>query len=171
MLLEREGFSPGTDKIFEHGDTRSIATGQDTSRMPPSSLIEVCVNGALTVLDGDGNNITPRSRKCRGLIALLLTSRSGVRTRAWLMSKLWSDRQQAQAQSSLRQALRMIRRDFGTAASVLSADRIDVSIDLARVRTLIDTRYEFLEGLDLPDPAFDEWLRQERTIRATACTG
>lgn len=117
-----------------------------------------------------GVDLTPRSAKACGLIALLAVSPQGRRARIWLQDKLWSDRGRDQGSASLRQALSQIRRDLAVYADVLVATRNSIRLDLDRV-TVADPKVgtsgrEFLEGIDIRDPEFEAWLRQERVARA-----
>jgi len=91
--------------------------------------------------------------------------------RRWLAARLWSDRGAEQASGSLRQALMEIRKALGDEADCLEADRdtvrlLGVTTDLeqthdAAVQALQSGR-EFLEGIDIIDQAFEDWLREER---------
>ncbi|MEL7082843.1 MAG: hypothetical protein AAGK82_15755, partial [Pseudomonadota bacterium] len=84
--------------------------------------------GPLRVSASDGANMTPRSTKARGMIALLASSATHTRSRTWLQSKLWSDRGREQAAASLRQVLTETRKTLGAHAYCLRTDRVDVSL-------------------------------------------
>ncbi|MEM6972263.1 MAG: hypothetical protein AAF577_05605 [Pseudomonadota bacterium] len=101
---------------------------------------------------------------------MLLVSRDGTRSRVWLQDKLWSQRASEQGRQSLRQALTDIRRALGAERDLLSADRRNVSIDLARIIMLPpeDDDAEFLEGFDVGDPEFEDWLIAQRVTRRPA---
>ena len=123
--------------------------------------------GPLRVVTETGEDLTPRSAKARGLLALLCTSEHFVRSRSWLKAHLWSDRADAQAAGSLRQTLTELRRSFGVHADCILAGRQDVQLCSTRVRLVqTETRCEFLEGLDIKDEQFEDWLRIERIRRA-----
>ena len=108
--------------------------------------------------------------KAQGVLVGLATDPELARTRYWLQGKLWSDRSGEQASASLRQALSAIRRSLGGAQDILIADRHAVRLDPTRVAVRDDpaTGLEFLEGLDVRDPAFRTWLQQVRAERAPA---
>ena len=100
---------------------------------------------------------------------MLALAPKAVRSRAWLQDHLWSDRAPAQAAASLRQELSSLRRFLGQHdANVLTTDRDTVRLDLERVRLDIEgddlglATQDLLEGLDICDPEFEEWLRLER---------
>lgn len=132
--------------------------------------------GGFQLLDAGGDDRTPRGVKSRALLAMLCQTPDRRRPRRWLESKLWSDRGAEQASGSLRQALMELRKALGPAAGLVRADRDTVS--LARIATDIETDAdaaraalqagrEFLEGIDIIDPAFVDWLREERARVAT----
>ena len=114
-------------------------------------------------------DLTPRSAKAQGLIALLATSAKKSRARSWLQDKLWSDRGQEQGAASLRQALSEIRRALGPYRDAIGADRSRVWLADGAVRVDLDPsagQAEFLEGIDVRDPEFETWLREERMARS-----
>ena len=132
--------------------------------------------GPFSVQGVDGQDLTPKSRKSRAILAMLAVAPRGSRSRVWLRDKLWSDRGEDQASASLRQALLDIRSALGPAAAhLVSADKHTVSLDLAALQ--IDAlealkpampkggfgqTENFLEGIDVRDPEFEEWLTLER---------
>lgn len=133
----------------------------------------------------DGDDVTPRGRKARALLAYLLLERRPV-DRERLAGLLWSERGQAQANASLRQCLLelrpfaqdadpllAIRRHQAAAAGPAELD-VDRIAELAArgeaegVATLLAEGEALLEDLDGLDPAFDQWLRGTRTGRGEA---
>ena len=127
--------------------------------------------GAFEMRDDSGRDCTPRGAKSRALIAMLCQTPDHSRPRRWLEGKLWSDRGAEQASGSLRQALMELRKVLGAEADLLVADRD--SVRLTAVSTDLDgpadaalaalrLGREFLEGIDIVDPAFQDWLREER---------
>lgn len=149
-----------------------------------SVLCRVFLIGPVTVIGADGADLTPRSTKSRALLAMLALSPRGARSRVWLRDKLWSDRAEDQASASLRQTLFDIRRSLGPIAKdILVADKHTVTLNLSRTRIdaieLLDPSRpggvdrqgsdwwgteHFLEGLDVRDPEFEDWLTLERQI-------
>lgn len=127
--------------------------------------------GAFEIRDGQGRDCSPRGAKARALLAMLCQTPDRRRSRRWLEARLWSDRGPEQASGSLRQALVEIRRALGTAADVLVTDRdsvrlvhveTDIEVEPEQVRMALAAGREFLEGIDIADQAFEEWLREER---------
>ena len=133
--------------------------------------MRVRMMGEFQVLDETGVDRTPRGSKARGLIALLCRTPGHRRPRRWLEGKLWSDRGAEQASGSLRQALTELRRALGPLAGHLESDRdcvaltgvsVDLTDDTRRATEALLQGREFLEGLDVMDPAFSSWLAEER---------
>jgi hypothetical protein len=129
------------------------------------SPVTIRVRGRFTLTDASGADLTPSRRKERGLLALLALAPERRRPRSWIMDKLWSTRSQNQASGSLRRALSNLRHDLGPTAEVLMADRHDIWLTNAVTidrRSDLGRGAEFLEGLDVPDPEFEDWLRDIR---------
>lgn len=161
-------------------DFKAFAMKSDAA----SHLCDMFLFGPLTVLDAHDVDRTPRAQKSRALLALLALAPRGSRSRVWLRDKLWSDRGEDQASASLRQALLDVRKALGPLAdTLLVADKHTVTLNLGRMRvdaldilqklsdrsdaTNFDTREaegEFLEGLDICDPEFEDWLTLERQL-------
>jgi tetratricopeptide (TPR) repeat protein len=58
----------------------------------------------------------------------------------------------------------------GYSLDILSAQRDVVRLELGGIRVVADgdgDAGEFLEGLDIPDPEFEDWLRDQRSLRAS----
>ncbi|PRY26576.1 hypothetical protein CLV78_101676 [Aliiruegeria haliotis] len=131
--------------------------------------------GVFRVTGPHGTDRTPHSMKSRGLLALLLEAHEFCRARSYLQDHLWSDRQQEQGASSLRQALSEIRRAFGPHRELLETEGNLVRLRRDGVVTDAEDRppgdldaVEYLEGLDIRDPEFERWLRDRRQQRAAA---
>ncbi|WP_171177845.1 SARP family transcriptional regulator [Ruegeria sp. HKCCD8929] len=150
---------------------------------PPASL-DIFLMGPFAVLDQQGRTFTPKSQKSKAVVAMLALAPRGSRSRVWLRDKLWSDRGEDQASASLRQALLDIRKNFGPVyKDILISDNYSVTLDLSRVRVdaidLVEQAEggqaeassgpaklagDFLEGFDICDPEFENWLTLERQI-------
>lgn len=131
------------------------------------------LTGTFQLLDDQGGNCTPRGAKARAIIAMLCRIPERCRSRRWLESKLWSDRAPEQASGSLRQALMEIRQALGHHSSLLVTDRdtvtlsgvvTDLDTERDRVREALAEGRDFLEGIDIEDEAFEDWLRNERAL-------
>lgn len=127
--------------------------------------------GEFEVRGAAGIELTPRGAKSRALLALLARTPGHRRPRRWLEARLWSDRGQEQASGSLRQALTELRKALGPLACNLTSDRdcvalgglrTDLDADPAGAAAQLAQGREFLEGIDVIDPAFNRWLVEER---------
>jgi len=140
--------------------------------------------GPFAILDKQGNVITPKAQKTCAMLAMLILSPRATRTRVWLRDKLWSDRGEEQGAASLRQALLDARRSLGPLGpEIILADKKTISLDLSKIN--IDTEHlmlsasesgieqdalekalteDLLEGMDIRDPEFEDWLTLERQV-------
>jgi len=131
----------------------------------------------------DGVEVAPLPRKIRTVLAYLVACRGSAIPRETLMGLFWGERGDEQARASLRQTLSQIRQALGPGfASMIVADRENVQftapdarIDIKEVarfrncddierltKTLEGVRGEFLEGLSIGEPLFEQWLITER---------
>lgn len=122
--------------------------------------------GPFRLEDDQGVDFSPRSSKVCGLLLLLLTSPNGSRTRTWLQDKLWSDRGQEQAASSLRQAVYQCKKVLGIHSTLLTSTKLRVSLNLTQISTVEDNNGEFAEGMSIRDKEFENWLAFERSTRS-----
>lgn len=132
-------------------------------------MLRLHVFGRFRVEDDQGNEIPIKSRKARALLAYLASPPGKPRSRDAIAALLWSDRGDEQARGSLRQALSGLRHDLGddaTKALLVTHDDVILNPEHVVVESL-SPGDEFLEGLQINDPAFDEWLRDERQGHAT----
>lgn len=143
--------------------------------------------GACEFRDLAGRPLPLTARKCRALLAFLALQQGQPQSRERLAALLWEDADAESARTSLRQALSAIRRALPEKArSVLRADPLQVSLDLAQIEVdVLALRALFaestsaalkqamtlaagglLEGFDAKSGAFEEWLGTERrTLR------
>jgi DNA-binding SARP family transcriptional activator/Flp pilus assembly protein TadD len=144
------------------------------------------VLGATAFTGEGGRDLRPKSRKSVCLLAYLAMQPNGSATRERILGLLWSDRDQGQAQVSLRQALSEIRRSLGddadhllrTTRDAVSLVAANVSIDVLKAQELLAAgtpealleaaalwRGQILADVSPPDPAFEDWLAMERVRR------
>jgi adenylate cyclase len=127
-------------------------------------MLTLKLHGGFRAWDSRGREISIKSRKAKALLAYLASPLGKPRSRETIMALLWSERGDEQARGSLRQALSGLRRDLGEgAAKAVITTHDDVALDPKFV-TLENPLPDqgFLEGLHISDPAFDDWLRDER---------
>lgn len=136
---------------------------------PMTDRFEIRLFGSFSVRDSTGRDRTPKGKKSKGLLALLAETQNMRRGRRWLEAMLWSDRSPIQASGSLRQSLSEIRTALGSDAELLCADRSDVWLNTEAFETDLDPASPlreqgrgFLEGSDIRDDGFEDWLRQAR---------
>lgn len=114
--------------------------------------------------------LTPRGMRARGALAVMGCSRGMRLTRARLQDLLFSTRDPENANDSLRQVLREIRiamredrAGLATGPGWVGLDGDLVALDMT-ARAGPDGRLpEFAEDLDIPDPEFEDWLRDARS--------
>ena len=144
--------------------------------------------GPVRLGNSAGDDLTPKARKARALLAVVALSKAPV-PRSRLSCLLWGDRADEQARASLRQGLYDLR---GLASGgYLVAGRETVALgpkklptDLAALQRAIadcdaNGVAEALERVDLPllaslddlTPELDDWLRDERARLAGGIIG
>lgn len=147
----------------------SLGTGSGCEHSGASDKLRLHLFGSIRLETSSGADLTPKSAKICGLLALLATDGCRARTRTWLQDKLWSDRGREQGAASLRQALSQLRRELGPPALALKITRATVALDPGLIEIVLPTDGqggEFLEGLDARDPEFENWLRNQRMLRS-----
>lgn len=120
----------------------------------------------------DGIDVTPRSTNARGLLALVGTAPALRRSRAWLQDKLWSDCTAEHGSASLRQTIHRLRLAVGPPSGWLISEAGWIGLDPKRVCVQLEPEAsdweatgeppEFCEGLDIADPEFEDWIRDQR---------
>ena len=143
--------------------------------------------GGYTVLDDRTGEVALPARKAQALLAYLALSAGQWHGRDRLAGLLWSDRQEARARNSLRQALASIRhlgQGLGVDLVETDGDRVQLpngvaETDVAAFQKLSDNdpiaatglyAGDLLDGFTAPDVAFQDWLTGERAaLREAAC--
>lgn len=139
--------------------------------------------GRFSLRDDKGRDVSPRSRKARGLLGYLMVSDVASERREKLAGLLWSESSIEQAYDSLRHSIAELRRlEQTTGVVFLHADRQSVMIDRSHVQSdLADLKTHLaasriaecrhlltlpdltlMPGAEADDPAFDNWLLVER---------
>lgn len=145
--------------------------------------VAIALFGGLAVQAGPGLPLELPGHKARALLGYLAASPGTPMPRTKLAALLWGDRPDRQARDSLKQAVWQLRRCFeGHCPSLLRSDRQTVMLDASAAtvdavdfRRLLGEatpqaidqaislyRGDLLEGLEAPDPGFEEWLLMER---------
>jgi DNA-binding SARP family transcriptional activator len=147
------------------------------------AVLKVALLGTFEARLGSGAAITFPRKKSEALLAYLALHPGQVQARDKLAALLWGDVSDERARHSLRQALVTLRRALpGQAAACLVEEgdtiKLDpgaVEVDVALFERLAAEgspetleraaalyRGDFLEGVGVDEPAFEEWLRTER---------
>jgi TolB-like protein len=160
--------------------------------MGPTTTVNLKLLGGFAVTGPSGPPVKLAGKKNRALLAYLAIGRGKRHSREKLMALLWSDRGEAQARGSLRQALSALKEALAAsapAALVLEGDNVTldpgaVGTDVAEFEALAasasaeDLRgaarlYEgdLLDGLAVRDPGFEDWVAAERARLREAAIG
>ena len=151
-----------------------------------ASPLQLNVLGRFELL-ADGEPVGPIANKAQAMLAFLAVENDRASTREHVATLLWGGKSDDRARHNLRQALSAIGR---TCKSLVATDGDTLDIDLAnctvdvvefeRMATSDDPqaiadclklyRGDLLDGYQLREPEFEEWLRNSRErLRATAC--
>ena len=145
--------------------------------------LDVRLLGGFEVRLGSGQKVALSTRKAEALLAYLAFTPGKARSRDQLAGLLWSDRAETQAKSSLRQALTALRhglQEKGTTVLTTEGESVtlepgELAVDVLEFEKLVangsngtlaraEKLYQgpLLDGHSVRDPAFNEWLAQER---------
>lgn len=179
LARERAGYTATHDRNPTPAGARRLTTNRQG---PNSAMLRLHVLGPFQLCDSANRPIQVRSRKAQALLALLAISPRGERTRVWLRDKLWSLSDERKSSTNLRQILFELRRDIGPLADraldfgpqTISfrpgrvwIDRLAVDEDPSLFAALgLNDMTELLEGMDIGDPEFEDWLSLERGLWA-----
>jgi TolB-like protein/DNA-binding SARP family transcriptional activator/Tfp pilus assembly protein PilF len=133
--------------------------------------------GPMRLTSKSGENLTPKARKTRAVLAIVALSKGPV-SRARLTDLLWGDRGEEQAKASLRQALYELRDLSSSGLLTVSRESVEVGpkrlwTDVGAINAAVDpdqiadqlqeVQWPLLSELDDVTAELDEWLRSERT--------
>ncbi len=155
--------------------------------------LEIKLLGGFEARLKGGPSLDLPTKKTQALLAYLAIRPGEARTREKIADLLWSDRGDAQAKASLRQALTALRKalqgldpdPLSIEGEKLALDPSAVEVDVDEFERLVEEgstgslekaaslyRGDLLDGLDARDPVFDEWLTVERErLRELAING
>lgn len=135
-------------------------------------MLTLRLRGPVRLTDATGADFTPHHSKALGLLALLGVAPELRRPRSWVQDKLWSGSDPEKGSANLRQTLTGLRARLGPWRSALTSEPGWVGLDGAVVRVELPplpTAWgkrggwtEFAHGLDVRDPEFEDWLRDQR---------
>jgi TolB-like protein/Flp pilus assembly protein TadD len=145
--------------------------------------VRVQLLGRFGLTSPTGEPLAVPPKKGQALVAVLALAGGAPVNRERLMALLWSDRGETQARGSLRQALTALRRAFDgiepppliIETDHLALDPNAAEVDVSAFAALADSaaagdleqaaalyRGDLLDGLQVRDPAFEDWLEEER---------
>ncbi|HYG30805.1 MAG TPA: BTAD domain-containing putative transcriptional regulator [Allosphingosinicella sp.] len=163
-------------------------TGEKEAR-DAAQRFELRCWGRFSLIDrASGQEVAPRGRKARALIAVAASRPGTLWGRERLAAMLWSDRGEEQARASLRQALHELRTLGDCRSPLLEIRRDHVRVDpamlsedvalidrlagtgdfAAAAETVPDMGSDLFSELEGVSGGFDEWLAAERPIRREA---
>ena len=150
----------------------SDAPQKDEGNEPHTGVLCIRLFGVFALSWEDGDEIRVRSTKMRAMLAMLATAPEGTRTRAWLQDMLWGRSGHEHGRASLRRALTDLRVLFGEQfADLFTVNNTEVHLHLDRVRitgTLEDG--DFLEGTEIAEDGFHDWIQGQRQSNRTLLT-
>ncbi|HEV8389979.1 MAG TPA: BTAD domain-containing putative transcriptional regulator [Dongiaceae bacterium] len=144
-------------------------------------LVRLTLLGGFGLRRANGGDVRLPTRKAEALLAFLACHPGEKQPRDRLTALLWGDRGDRQARHSLSQTLLSLRQELGEADSLLLIERESVALraeavesdvvdfrQLASVpgglRSALDLyRGAFLDGFNLREAGFEEWLTEERS--------
>lgn len=127
----------------------------------PNQCVRVNLLGGFALFDADASPVQLTGARARGILAFLLLAADGKASRERLCELFWGDRGEAQARSSLRQALFDIRAVLQSAGSdALVSERDTVRLEKQRISSDV---HDLAGVLEAGDP--------QRLITALAAMG
>ena len=138
----------------------------------PVGLYRLTLLGTVRLTSPTGEDVTPRLRKARALLAILALAEGRDIERDRLQALLWSDRPHPQARDSLKKAIGALRAALGGPGPTpletdggpvaLRCDRIEVDVLRRKPHDRALCAPRLLEGHGIRDPAFVRWVAQMR---------
>ena len=125
-----------------------------------TKLLQINLFGACIVRSSAQPGYEINGSKHRALFALLATAPFGRRTRSYLQNLLWGTSCHDGGRQSLRTALSVIKGVMATEFdALLKVNNTELCLDLTRVDFIGQPgAAEFLEGIDIRDDEFNDWL-------------
>ena len=129
-----------------------------------TKLLQINLFGACIVRASQPGGYEVKGAKHRALLALLATAPFGRRTRSYLQNLLWGTSCHDGGRQSLRTALSMIKGLMGPDfEQLLKVNNTEICLDLSKVDFIGAVGAgEFLEGIDIRDDDFNDWLQSVR---------
>jgi TolB-like protein/DNA-binding SARP family transcriptional activator/Flp pilus assembly protein TadD len=170
----------GNESLNRRAGRLGRPIGSGTSAV---SDLEISLLGGFCVRSGTDGRIELAGRKDCALLGYLAVSPGVPFSREKLATLLWGDSGDRQARDSLKQALLRLRRSLSPVSSTplvtnrqsVTLDRDSVTVDVGLFEQLLSDatleameraialyRGDLLDGIQVRDPAFEDWLLVER---------
>jgi DNA-binding SARP family transcriptional activator len=148
-------------------------------------LIRLSLLGGFGLRRANRGDVRLPTRKTEALLAFLACDPGKKHPRDRLTALLWGDRGDRQARHSLSQTLLSLRQELGDSNSLLEVERESVALradavdcDVLEFRRLAGMpgglraalnlyRGPFLDGFNLREPGFEDWLLEQRSQSQT----
>jgi DNA-binding SARP family transcriptional activator len=148
-----------------------------------SARFHLALLGGFRMRQATGVPVVVASKKAQGLLAYLAIRPGQPHSRAKLSTLLWSEAPAEQARNSLRQTLFTLRHALSASRSrqllavgdTIALDPAAIEVDVVAFERLVTEATserlakaaalyagDLLEGLEISEPAFEEWLITER---------
>ena len=123
-------------------------------------VLQICLFGACIVRSSQQPGYEINGAKHRALFALLATAPFGRRTRSYVQNLLWGLSCHDGGRQSLRTALSIVKSTMGKDFdAVFKVNNTEIVLDLTKVEFIGQPGGgEFLEGIDIRDDEFNDWL-------------
>ena len=164
---------------------RLMLKSPQTGPREDMALLHLTLLGGFEARAGDASPVVFARRKAQALLAYLAVDPGEAHLRDKLAALLWGESSDQRARHSLRQTLSALKQTLGrNGGDVLRVDADTVAINRAAIRVDVDVlkqlvteatpealaqatalyRGDFLEGLSVREPRFEEWLITQREL-------
>lgn len=132
--------------------------------------LHIRLHGAFMTSWADHQPCRIAGLKQQALLALLAAAPEYARTRTWLIARLWSESDEEKGRRNLRQLLHGLRAALGGQGAGIVGSEGDLLYLSARHVVITGSPAEgtFMEGFDLAEEGFEDWLREQRQAASVA---
>jgi len=129
------------------------------------SLLDITLFGPCVIRKPGAGGYEITRTKHKALFALLATAPYGRRTRSFVQDALWGQSAFDSGQQSLRRAIADIKKIIGPDFDeLITSAHSEIALNLSHVRFVgRPGAGDFLEGLDVAEEGFEDWLRSIRS--------
>ncbi|MEM8591023.1 MAG: hypothetical protein AAGF13_00705 [Pseudomonadota bacterium] len=152
--------------MLPSGEPEGCGAAEVGTRFVEIGLFGACVIRGPSGTGGEVTGGEVTGAKQKALFAILATAPNGRATRTHLQQMLWGQTSYDGGQQSLRRALSDVKRALGDEVynEVIAPTNAEIKLDMSKVKMLGQPgRGQFLEGLDIREPAYEAWRDQIRS--------